>query len=109
MMDIVTSVLACDLTRVISLQISYAFSNVVHTWLGHTKGHHTMCHDGIDRRTELTALDLWSSTQVSYLLGKLDGVKEGSGTLLDNTLVVWGRENGTTAHRMENVPFLLAG
>jgi hypothetical protein len=109
MMDIVTSLLACDVTRIVSLQISYAFSNVVHTWLGHTKGHHTMCHDGLDRRVELAAIDTWYSQQVAYLLGKLDGVNEGNGTLLDNTLVVWGRENGTTAHRMENVPFLLAG
>jgi hypothetical protein len=108
-MDIATSVLACDLTRVMSLQISYAFSNVVHTWLGHTKGHHTMCHDGIDRRVELSAIDTWYTQQVAYLLGKLDSVSEGTGTLLDNTLVVWGRENGNTAHNQENVPFLLAG
>ena len=109
MMDIVTSVLACDLTRVMSLQISYAFSNVVHTWLGHTKGHHTMCHDGLDRRVELSAIDTWYTQQVAYLLGKLDSVSEGTGTLLDNTLVVWGHENGNTAHNQENVPFLLAG
>ena len=45
----------------------------------------------------------------AYLLGKLDAVNEGTGTLLDNTLVVWGRELGSTAHRMERVPFILAG
>jgi Protein of unknown function (DUF1552) len=109
MMDITTALLSCDVTRVLTLQLSYAFSNVVHTWLGHTKGHHTLCHDGIDERTPLSAIDLWYSQQVAYLLGKLDAVNEGNGTLLDNTLVVWGHENGTTAHRQENVPLLLAG
>jgi hypothetical protein len=109
MMDIATGLLACDVTRVLTLQLSYAFSNVVHTWLGHTKGHHTMCHDGIDERTPLSAIDLWYSQQVAYLLGKLDAVSEGSGTLLDNTLIVWGHENGSTAHRQDNVPFMLAG
>ena len=109
MMDITTGLLACDVTRVLTLQLSYAFSNVVHTWLGHTKGHHTMCHDGLDERAPLSDIDLWYSKQVAYLLGKLDAVNEGSGTLLDNTLVVWGHENGTTAHRQENVPFILAG
>jgi len=46
---------------------------------------------------------------VAYLLGKLDAVSEGSGTLLDNTLIAWGHENGSTAHRQDNVPFMLAG
>lgn len=109
MMDIATGLLACDVTRVLTLQLSYAFSNVVHTWLGHTKGHHTLCHDGLDERAPLADIDLWYSKQVAYLLGKLDAVNEGNGTLLDNTLVVWGHENGSTAHRQDNVPFLMAG
>ena len=109
MMDIATHILACDVTRVLTLQLSYAFSNVTHTWLGHSSAHHTMSHDGMDRRTELQAIDNWYAKQVAYLLGKLDAVNEGTGTLLDNTLVVWGRELGSTAHRMERVPFILAG
>jgi len=109
MMDIATHILACDVTRVLTLQLSYAFSNVTHSWLGHSSGHHTMSHDGADRRTELQAIDNWYAKQVAYLLGKLDAVNEGTGTLLDNTLVVWGRELGSTAHRMERVPFILAG
>ena len=109
MMDIATALLACDLTRVLTLQLSYAFSNVVHTWAGMSKGHHTLCHDGLDERTPLAAIDTWYSTQVAYLLGKLDAVNEGTGTLLDNTLVVWGHENGTTAHNGDNAPFMLAG
>ncbi|MEO5768109.1 MAG: DUF1552 domain-containing protein, partial [Polyangia bacterium] len=96
MMDIAASALACDVTRVITLQMSYAFSHVLHTWLGHTSDHHNMSHDNTDRRTELTAIDNWYAQQVAYFLGLLDGVNEGSGTLLDNTLVVWGRELGST-------------
>jgi hypothetical protein len=109
MMDIATSLLSCDLTRVLTLQLSYGFSNVVHSWLGISKGHHTLCHDGVDERAPLSAIDTWYSEQVAYLLGKLDAVSEGSGTLLDNTLVVWGHENGNTAHSPDNAPFLLAG
>ena len=109
MMDIVAHALACDVTRVASLQISYGFSNVTHTWLGHDTAHHTMSHDETDRMRELEEIDTWYAEQFRYLLEKLDAVKEGNGTLLDNTLVVWGRELGTTAHRMERVPFIMAG
>jgi hypothetical protein len=109
MMDITVAALACDVTRVVSLQLSYAFSHVLHTWLGHTSDHHQMSHDGQDRRTELTEIDVWYAEQVAYLLGKLDAVEEGAGTLLDNTLIAWGRELGSTAHRMDNTPFLFLG
>ncbi len=109
MMDIVTHAFACDVTRVMTLQLSYAFSHVLHTWLGHTSDHHNMSHDGQDRRTELQAIDNWYSKQLATLLMQLDSVNEGNGTLLDNTLIVCGRELGSTAHRPERVPFLLMG
>jgi hypothetical protein len=109
MMDITVASLACDVTRVVSLQLSYAFSHVLHTWLNHSSDHHQMSHDGQDRRTQLTQIDTWYSQQVAYLLGKLDAVDEGTGTLLDNTVIAWGRELGSTAHRMDRTPFLLMG
>jgi len=109
MIDVLASSLACDVTRVASLQLSYGFSNVTHTWLGHSSAHHSMSHDGTDRRVELQAIDTWYAQQFAYLLEKLDSVPEGNGTLLDNTLVVWGRELGSTAHRMERTPLIIAG
>lgn len=109
MMDITAHMLACDVTRVASLQMSYGFSYVRHSWLGHTSQHHTMSHDNTDRRQELQDIDNWYSQQVLYLLQKLDSIPEGDGSVLDNTLVVWGRELGTTAHRFERSPLIVAG
>jgi hypothetical protein len=109
MMDIAVAALSCDVTRTVSLQLSYAFSHVLHTWLGHTSDHHNMSHDGLDRRNELQQIDTWYAEQILYLLGRLDSMSEGDGTLLDNTLVIWGRELGSTAHRMDRVPFIMAG
>lgn len=108
MSDIAVAALSCDVTRVMSIQWSYAFSHIRHTWLG-LGDHHNYSHDGQDRRAELTKIDNWYSQQLLYLLQKLDSVPEGNGTLLDNTLVVCGRELGSTAHRMERAPFILAG
>ncbi len=109
MMDIAVGALSCDVTRILSLQLSYGFSHVTHTWLGHSSDHHNMSHDGTDRRTELQQIDAWYAEQVAYFLAQLDAVPEGDGTLLDHTLVVWGRELGSTAHRMDRVPFVVAG
>ncbi|MDF3065384.1 MAG: hypothetical protein K0R38_985, partial [Polyangiaceae bacterium] len=43
-------------------------------------------------------------------LAKLDSVPEGSGTMLDNSLVVWGSELGKgNSHSFERMPFVVAG
>jgi hypothetical protein len=45
-MDLLVAALACDLTRVGSIQWSNAVSATVHTWLGATQGHHELSHTG---------------------------------------------------------------
>jgi hypothetical protein len=109
LMDLVAQAFSCDLTRVASVQLSRGFSNIVHSWAGTTQGHHTISHLDGDHRTELQAIDTWYATQFAYMLSKLDSVREGNGTMLDNTLVVWGREMGTTSHKMTPVNLVLAG
>ena len=43
-------------------------------------------------------------------LDKLDAIPEGNGTMLDNSLVVWGSEIGKgNSHSFDNVPFVTAG
>jgi len=109
MMDLAVHSLACDLTRVASVQLSRGFSNIVHEWSGHTQGHHTISHLDGDHRAELLQIDQWYAEQFAYLIAALAAIPEGNGTLLDNTLVVWGREMGQTNHRMQPVNLILAG
>jgi hypothetical protein len=46
----------------------------------------------------------------AYFLGKLKSVKEGHGTLLDNTMAAWGTTNGGySAHDSTMLPMLLCG
>jgi hypothetical protein len=109
MMDLAVQAFSCDLTRVASVQLSRGFSNIVHSWAGASQGHHTISHLDGDHRAELQAIDAWYGAQFAYLLSKLDSVREGNGTMLDNTLVVWGREMGTTSHKMQPINLVLAG
>ncbi len=110
MIDLAVHALACDLTRVASVQLSHGFSGIVHDWLGLTMGHHTMSHDETKNwNPELISIDHWYAQQFAYLLSAMEAVPEGDGTLLDNTLVVWGRELGTTSHRMNPMPLVIAG
>ncbi len=109
MMDIAAHALACDITRVTSVQLSRGFSNVVHSWAGASQGHHTVSHLDGDNTAQLQEIDRWYGQQFAYVLSKLDSISEGDGTLLDNTLVVWGREMAATNHRMQPAHFVMAG
>jgi hypothetical protein len=113
-MDILVAALACDLTRVASMQVSFGDNDNLfpYTWLGIHTGHHSLTHmaatDSVN--APLTKIYTWYSQQFLYFLKKLDSVAEGNGTLLDNTLVVWGTELGTYLNHMSwPLPMIVAG
>jgi hypothetical protein len=112
-MDIAAASLACDLTRVLTLQWTYAESTQTFPALGINEAHHVMSHAGDSDATaqeNLTKINVWYAEQLAYLLGKLASYKEGDGTLLDNTVVLWCNEVGKgNNHAHRDLPFLLAG
>jgi len=112
-MDLLALALACDVTRVASLQWSTAASNVVFSWLGQSIEHHELSHrgdDDVDARAQLEAIHRWYAEQAAYLLGKLDTAQEADGSVLDHSLVLWGNELGKgNVHSPVSVPFVTAG
>jgi len=105
--------LACDLTRVGTIQWERSVGDVRFTWLGITRGHHAISHDP-DTNTDsvelLTKINTWYAGQFAYVLDKLACIKEGTGTMLDNTLVFWCNElSRGNAHSHPDMPFVLAG
>lgn len=115
-MDLLAMALACDLTRVGSLQWSTSVSNVaMGSWLPLIlgTGHHDLSHfDDADgsSQADLLTINRWYTEQFAYLLGKLDSMSEGDGTVLDNTVVVWVNELGKgNSHTRSDIPFILAG
>ena len=112
-MDLLTMALACDLTRVVSLQWSGAVSQTRHSWLGIGEGHHDLSHEGDSNamtQDKLVQINTWYAEQFAYLLDRLSGVPEGDGTMLDHSIVVWGNELGKgNEHSHTLVPFVLAG
>jgi hypothetical protein len=109
MMDLLVPTLACDLTRVITLQWSRAFSMTRHTWAGVEGAHHDLSHD-TGALDQLYLINRFYAEQFAYLLGKLDAVPEGDGTLLDHCVVVWGNElSEGSNHIPAPPPFVIAG
>ena len=117
--DLLVMAMACDLTRVGSLQWEMSVGQIQFTWVDPTinRGHHDMSHDGdnnADTMEKLTKINLWYAQQLNYLLDALAAVPEptaaGMGTMLDNTVVVWCNElaKGNT-HSHTPQPVVLAG
>ncbi len=72
-MDILALALACDLTRVASMQFSTSTSQVTHKWLGTTQApqsdnHHNYSHNGptyaLRARALRRATTTWASAPV---------------------------------------------
>jgi hypothetical protein len=130
-MNILALSLACDLTRVASLQFSTATSQVTHTWLGsnQTQVHHDYSHDGptstyslgpdiyspaaasmYSALPQLSAIDAWYAQQIATLAKSLSMYTVGGKNLLDQTVICWGSEVAIgAAHNHDSAPFLLIG
>jgi hypothetical protein len=78
-------------------------------------GHHKCSHDPKPTLPLIQAIDRWYVEQFAYLLQKLRSLREGEGSLLDQSLVVYGctnssgTNNGWPGHSLKDVGCLLAG
>ena len=98
-MELAVTALACDITRVATIQMSHTVAPTVFTWCGLSEGHHSLSHiddanqTGIDHYVQA---EQWYSEQFLALIESLKATPnpEGDGTLFDDTLVVWAQELG---------------
>jgi hypothetical protein len=101
-----------DVTRVCTFVLSNEASNRTYPSLGIREGHHELSHHGKDSRKleKIRAINKFHMEQFAYLLGKLKSVREGNGTLLDHSMIVYGGANSDgDRHNHDNLPILLAG
>ncbi len=111
--DLLVMALACDLTRVATLQWSNSVSSTRFTWLGAKRGHHDMSHDAdsnLETKEMLTLINIWYAEQLAYLIDRMKQIPEGDGTLFDNTVILWCNELAKgNIHSHPNMPYVLAG
>jgi hypothetical protein len=116
MISLMAASLSCGLTRFASMQYRVGENDggYLYDWLGITSlEHHLMTHepdDNTQARADLTKIYGWYSEMFAKFLDKLDAIQEGDGTMLDNSLVLWGSELGKgNSHSFDKIPFVTAG
>jgi hypothetical protein len=113
MLDLIALAFWTDSTRIATFMFGNAVSGRSFAFLGDgIGGHHQTSHheNKADKLAQYQRINQWHVEQVAYLLGKLRSIKEGEGTLLDQSMIVFGAGmRDGNAHNPRNLPILVAG
>ena len=114
-MDLLVNSFVNDFSRVATFQITNSVGQPKMRWLGIEEGHHELSHEPDENKEaheKLTKINTWYCEQLAYLVRRLSETPEpgSEGSLLDNTLIVWGNELGQgNSHTLDNIPFVMVG
>ncbi len=112
MYDILTLAFQGDLTRVATFVVANEGSNRAYPFIGVPDGHHDLSHHGGDeeKHKKIRTINHFHVTQFAYFLEKLRASEDGSQSLLDNSMILYGSGLADgNAHAHHNLPILLAG
>jgi hypothetical protein len=112
-MDLIVAAMQCGMTRVASMQWGNSNDQCSYSWLGVNALGHDLSHNNgnVDPSgSKKLQVYRWYSEQFAYLLGKLSAIPEGTGSMLDNTTILWASEFGdSNGHVSSNLTWLLMG
>ena len=113
MLDIMVLAFWSDASRVATFMFGNSVSGRNYSFLdGVNSGFHTVSHHQNDprRMKQYELINMWHLEQLAYMLNKMKSIKEGDGTLLDQSMVMFasGLRDGNR-HSPKNLPILLAG
>ena len=112
MFDLQTLAIQADLTRVWTFLYGREATSMNFPHLDISMGHHEISHHNFekDKLDALARINVNQCELLAYFLGKLDAVREGSSTLLDHSLIMYGSSLSVpTSHSQRDLPILLAG
>lgn len=112
MFDIMTLAFQTDCTRVATFMLGNAGSNRSYPEVNVKEGHHTISHHRKDKNkvAKLARIDKFLVQQFAYFLDRMSAVQDGDGTLLDNSMLLYGSAiSDGNRHQHHNLPILLAG
>jgi hypothetical protein len=112
MFDLQVLALQGDVTRVITFQLARETSNRTYPEIGVPDPHHPLSHHGNDpaKIARMAKINQFHVSLFAEFLVKLKAIKEGNGSLLDHSLLLYGSGIGNpNVHDHINLPILVAG
>jgi len=113
MFDLIALAFDADITRSVAFMLNredgMGISDTFPLKLGLGRTHHNLSHaEDKDGQLAFAKYDLFLSEQVAYFLGRLQQYQDVGGSVLDNTIVLFG-SGASTTHNPTNLPTLVAG
>ena len=113
MFDLIALAFDADITRSVTFMLNredgMGVSDTFPIKLGLGKTHHNLSHaEDKEGQLAFAKYDLFLSEQLAYFMNRLVEYKDNDGSLLDNTIVLFG-SGASTTHNPTNLPTLIAG
>jgi len=113
MFDLIALAFDADITRSVAFMLNredgMGISDTFPLKLGLKHTHHNLSHAGDkDGQLAFARYDLFLSQQIASFLGRLNQYSDRQGSVLDNTIVLYG-SGASTTHYPKNLPTLVAG
>jgi len=113
MFDLIALAFDADITRSITFMLNredgMGISDTFPLKLGLSKTHHNLSHaTDLEGQLDFAKYDLFLSQQLAHFFGRLNSYKDREGSVLDNTIVLYG-SGASTTHTSINLPTLVAG
>jgi hypothetical protein len=112
MFDLIAIAFQTDTTRVATFMMAREGGGRPYPEIGVPEGHHSISHHGGDQALieKLIKIEVYHMEQFAYFVEKLKGIQEGSGSLLDNSAIIYGAGLADpNRHDHDHCPTLLAG
>lgn len=112
MMDLQVLAYQTDMTRVISFMIGREQNTRVYDELGFSDAFHPLSHHQNDptKIAKVVQINTLHTQMLAYFLERMQSTREGDGSLLDHSIVVYGGAiSDGNLHLHDNLPVLVAG
>lgn len=112
MTDMITVAFQADLTRVLTFLVTREGTSRAYREIGIPDGHHPLTHHRNDpaMMEKVAQINTYHVQQFAGWIEKLKSIREGDGTLLDNSMIVYGAGlSDGNRHQHEDLPTLIAG
>ena len=112
LLDVMTLAWQTDSTRIMTFMIGNAGSNRSYRNIGVNQGHHDLSHHGNspEKQTQISKINLYHMRLFASFLQRLQQTSDGEGSLLDNSLVIYGSGIADgNRHAHDGLPIITVG
>lgn len=112
MTDMITVAFQADLTRIVTFLVTHEGTSRAYREIGIADGHHPLTHhrNQIELMDKVARINLYHVQQFAQWVGRLKKTQDGNGSLVDNSMIVYGAglADGNT-HQHQDLPTLMVG